>query len=149
MFAFLLWKSLWKITSGLFTTAVYIENDGIRRYHVLENDLTLTKKSQSLNWVKTQNLSEVAFEFSFAPLIFFYIHFQFWITYKFRGSLSKPKEKNELNSNFIILLNPLWNMSDFFAHQFSRKWLIRTSHKSGNQSSMAQYYYGQYTMRSI
>ena len=145
MFAFLLWKSLWKITSGLFTTAVYIENDGIRRYHVLENDLTLTKKSQSLNWVKTQNLSE----FSFAPLIFFYIHFQFWITYKFRGSLSKSKGKNELNSNFTILLNPLGNMSDFFAHQFSRKWLIRTSHKSGNQSSMAQYYYGQYTMRSI
>ena len=138
MFAFLLWKSLWKITSDLFTTAVYIENDRIRRYHVLENDLTLTKKSQSLNWVKTQNLSEVAFEFSFAPLIFFYTK-----------SLKTKGKKNELNSNFIILLNPLWNMSDFFAHQFSRKWLIRTSHKSGNQSSMAQYYYGQYTMRSI
>ena len=83
------------------------------------------------------------------PLDFFYIHFQFWLTYKFRGSLSKSKEKNELNSNFTILLNPLGNMSDFFAHQFSRKWLIRTSHKSGNQISMAQYYYGQYTMRSI
>ena len=138
MFAFLLWKSLWKITSDLFTTAVYIENDRIRRYHVLENDLTLTKKSQLLNWVKTNNLSEVAFEFSFAPLIFFYTK-----------SLKTKGKKNELNSNFIILLNPLWNMSDFFAHQFSRKWLIRTSHKSGNQSSMAQYYYGQYTMRSI
>ena len=75
-----------------YTTAVYIENGGIRRYHVLENGLSLTKKSQSLNWVKTQNVSEVAFEFSFAPLIFF-LHFQFWKTNKYRESLSKQMEK--------------------------------------------------------
>ena len=48
-----------------------IENEDIRRYHVLENKLTLTKKSQSLNRGRTQNLYQVALEFLSPSLIRF------------------------------------------------------------------------------
>ena len=75
-----------------YTTAVYIENGGIRRYHVLENNLTLTKKSQSLNCIKTQNFSEVVFEFSFAPLIFFST-FLVLDNLQIKRKISKSKKK--------------------------------------------------------
>jgi hypothetical protein len=44
-----------------------------RKYHVLENKLTLTKKSQSLNWGKTQNLYQVAFESLIPSMIRFFL----------------------------------------------------------------------------